>query len=659
MSEAQSLFGGNKIKDYERILTGAHRNPTPRLRTPAVVCHVGFWEPLSIKSEDEAEAIRNKRKSGIDAYLTSVWKTLKAKHTVLREFIPNLVGDDLLLLTSYLDENGARHAFNEAGSKHLSTGVQLVSFVFDWHGARATIRAEKRTEYVTLTLLIDLSPFMSPEKRDALANAKTGLGAVHRSLLRLEEITRIQSARASADYSEIYRSLYDDIWDRFYDEVLRPSQALEQDLGDIFADFRGLVLGKTEDGPVDAAFQHAFWRRDREDGQEEDGAPTQAPLPCASLLRQFWPLVSAKVGEVDFAKYEFTASCMLGGRALFVSALGAQPHSVARSQRFPLYYFVYSDTGSSWQLGRLIELMHNLGCERLASLVKFDQLRDVGYKLRGVEQEFQQARDLYLRRDSEIDTVGGDAEGRLNKLATDLSDHIRKIERRLRAINEVFGGDIEYRIERSQHYTRQFRDGLESLRIQRLEGYQPYDTFVERRLGPAFSYIDSLRTEYERMMKEKATLEQHRFAVQNRALMIATRNRNRDIGKLQNIADLALWGALIPYYLGAVFITHILGEDRPNAATATLQRASHHWLYIWVAAILVGSGWHLYRRLAAPRVSKLAWVFTSLWLCVAIAAAGSVYCEATSTRWPGLLTSLRSFVASPAVAPQAEPPRKR
>src|SRR5207237_9236604 len=73
-----------------------------------------------------------------------------------------------------------------------------------------------------------------------------------------------------------------------------------------------------------------------------------------------------------------------------------------------------------------------------------------------------------------------------------------KLNQITRGFLDATGTGLSYRIERSRYYVTQFDNNVKLLRIKRLEGDQPYDQFIRRRLGSEFDLIDRLGSRYER-----------------------------------------------------------------------------------------------------------------------------------------------------------------
>jgi len=111
------------------------------------------------------------------------------------------------------------------------------------------------------------------------------------------------------------------------------------------------------------------------------------------------------------------------------------------------------------------------------------------------------------------------------------------------------------------------------LRIGRLEGFVPYDEFVERKLGAAYALIDLISARFERIKADVTVLRQIETAQHNRVVQEITL-------ELQLSADVALFIFLLPYYAGSVWFERILRLEG-GAATSRLA-----WLALWLAFVL-------------------------------------------------------------------------
>jgi Protein of unknown function (DUF3422) len=121
---------------------------------------------------------------------------------------------------------------------------------------------------------------------------------------------------------------------------------------------------------------------------------------------------------------------------------------------------------------------------------------------------------------------------------------------------------ILYRIEQSRYYKAQFDKNVQALRIGRLEGYQRYDEFVERRLGAAFDFIDRLGRRYERATNTISTLDENYLTMESTLIETGIR-------KIQQWGEFALLAVLVPYYF-AHLLALIVQEQYMAPITVSL-----------------------------------------------------------------------------------------
>lgn len=66
----------------------------------------------------------------------------------------------------------------------------------------------------------------------------------------------------------------------------------------------------------------------------------------------------------------------------------------------------------------------------------------------------------------------------------------------------VADGGLSYRVERTRYYVNQINSLLQTLRIVRIEGFQPYDQFIRRRLYGTFDFIERIGVLYADLRSE-------------------------------------------------------------------------------------------------------------------------------------------------------------
>jgi uncharacterized membrane-anchored protein len=168
---------------------------------------------------------------------------------------------------------------------------------------------------------------------------------------------------------------------------------------------------------------------------------------------------------------------------------------------------------------------------RLASLKYLPSLRKVGAKLADFDQRVKSARDALdphkpsTPESADVTDLMGRAHNAFSNMTSGFNEETKTTS------------GILYRIERSRYYVEQFRQSLNVLRLLRIEGYQRYDQFVERRLGPVFDYIDRLGRRYERAANSLSALDQYYLSMQANSLLQRETDlleRENEIGERAN-----------------------------------------------------------------------------------------------------------------------------
>ena len=146
----------------------------------------------------------------------------------------------------------------------------------------------------------------------------------------------------------------------------------------------------------------------------------------------------------------------------------------------PVIYTIFVCNRSRWQIGRLVERMHNLGVCRVAALWNLDRITDAGNQLY----------DLRMKLDSQT------GDGGQQVSPADAAKEISAIQA------SVADGGLSYRVERASYYVKQINNLLPTLRIHRIEGFQPYDQFIRRRLYGTFDFIERMGVVYADLRSE-------------------------------------------------------------------------------------------------------------------------------------------------------------
>jgi hypothetical protein len=561
-------------RDYHQLNAGANRRQATNVRAPALTWHRAFWlrpphKDGVIQGEQDLENDRLRRKASIDAIILAVWAFLHKRSCdpasglkvpechprVRRSAQPNSQGDmdvHLLFGRAVTPEQSGDHlcfkSMDELRRREeeiLNSDNRVVSLKYSWQGLAMTIRTELHSEYFVLTVYVEF-----PDNKDEILSKE--LRERHNAIAEYFKT----SDRAAA--ASLNRFFFHGFWrSNFLSEFLTDrylgTKLDDEIFHDVFADFRGLVICD-ENWKV---------RIEKVGNSEELDWSTQIDKQCLQLF-------------TDNDKYECTANYLLDGRGAYFSTLAPQTPEAADRQLIPLEYVLYvhrkyqlpptydGHLGASggvnrWQLGRLVDRIHLLGTMRLASLKYLPALRRAGATLSHLASYVNVAREA-------IDPE--------NAAQTDASGAISKVHSTFGRITTDFDKATEtntgilYRIEQSRYYKEQFDKNMKALRIGRIEGYQRYDQFIERRLGPAFDFIDRLGRRYERATNNIATLDQNYLTMKIASIDSETNRIDSGIRKIQEWGEFVLLAALVPYYVNHLLVLII--EQKHEALLGTL-----------------------------------------------------------------------------------------
>ena len=591
------------IRDYQRLLSGAQNRPGSRVRHPLLSWHIALWtlpEPPGCGRPAGDDQKTPKRHAGtseaqLAAYVQHVADRVKAR--------------DKKALNTRFDPCLTHYEKDPAADGHPG----LVVLEFDWYFFRAVIRFEQHTEYFAISTLLDLS---SEEGRPIYCEK----GYPQELCELIDEIEKLESTfkvdtevRYNFDFrnnfEKISEAAFLTIWKQFHSEILQPEDGDVDSLGRVFADFRGIVLSDDIKKAVSRPRRRAsrfpismlrragravphdvfgvqlpFWRKEKTRRRAVSTPPAERAQYWKERYDLLWPLMTAKMGGIDLLNYEFTASMMGDGRALYLSALGAQPvPRKPEEERIPLCYGLYTHQLGGWATGRLIEQLHQQGTLRLASLVDLPALQNAAASLREAESEVREAyRSAVLHAEKsgpEQPPGRREDEEETDKRIALIKSHVTRIETELSQADTKVGGSVEQRIERARYYIKRFREGLPALQIEQFGDMQPYGVFVERRLGPTFGYIDMLWSRYDRIRRDLRALYQRLLAEETKNVTTAIRNCNTETEAIHKVADLALFAVLAPYYVGYI-LWYVFFPNRDHAPNGM-------WVTLWVAFFTV------------------------------------------------------------------------
>lgn len=542
------------------MVSGAHRKLATQISAPSLTQHLAFRIPDPYAGDRKAWV------GHAETFILALYDEL-CRRSVDED--PGLFSKTINLQTKngrlYLLENS--YPADPADPSHkvpaliteYPTRYQTVRFSFLWQSMPVHTSFELRDEYLTLSTTVDLSQWkmgivlgetldrepLTPDA--ALAAAIEQFGKITTERFRqvrkgmgLDERSRTEDRKSLED---AYHTIYHATWDRLHDDIF--SEPLKtvgtENIGRIFADFRSFVAARGRKefimlpgtaSAVRAAVTRPF--RPNED------------IQCVDTILPF-----LRVGEGDDPPrpIEHTFSRFLDSRCIYGTALGAQPPTL-QAEIKPLTYVVLSTHSDPWQLGRFVNDINTLGTLRLAALFDLDHLTQADARLADSQQTL---RGIGARLSNVMKE--DDRYAAIAAIASDLLDASQK----LNAAGRDIPGGLAARVNRSRDYRGEFQNLLPALDIAPIGGFQPYDQFVERRLGDTYDSIHRIGERFERLRDAVTALERRSVSTELLQLQGQITNQTGTIEKLQEGADFVFFLAPFPYYLSS-FVLHAFDE---------------------------------------------------------------------------------------------------
>jgi hypothetical protein len=407
----------------------------------------------------------------------------------------------------------------------------------------------------------------------------------------------------SGDDIEIARFLYFDIWEVFKKFISEGKSGFNygEQLGRCFADFRNLSLQCSErTGKIINPWKWQEELASQSHIVANSDAWIDCPLRKTIMGREFknddieWVdaihpiLLALEPDEVnltasDPVEYTFTKFCH--DRCVYGSGFGPQiePETGADQSTFkPLTYILLFGFDEHRQIGRLLHRLHTLGTLRQAALYDlrvfkndYDfRLDDIEEKLRKIQRNISilfyrvyshsdhkqdqlqkiQTVQVQQNNDPEIDEYEQNTE----EIETKIKELLREVHDELGQLEGVKGatewrGYIAQRAWRSRYYRDRFDILAAALNSSQIEGYQPYQVFIEHRLTRAYFIIRLVAEHYQQLRIKEVSLRKEWMSLKSES-------HQKEIADIQVVAESFFFLALVPYYVSHTIINATEGE---------------------------------------------------------------------------------------------------
>jgi Protein of unknown function (DUF3422) len=462
-----------------------HQRPAHGVNAPALFRHVGYriagdtGDPLRALDWAEAKAYRARYIEQLNEILMEIQDTCGAP--------------EVFLFGSNKDK-GAKDVSWVDPRKTLLTVLNPRSNdpTLDLSAWRFRLRVDVHTEYYYITLILDQKP--DGERSPLLGSAWQA--CLYEKQLGISKNSSVASTRTAGDVETIVKFFYEDVWNTVDRHLL---SLLEKLKGQRFTEFRSIALrclpSLFDDMKTEVAHPHFIV----EDKQR---------LEHARTALHKWVNANGDVIR-GILKYDLLrraidrdANCVLcevlDGGAVYGSSLGQNtpvpvddPKGAGGEPRelAPLRYFIVYNDLSNYQLGRLVRLTNVLGELRMAAVFDLTQLSNASVRIQTLGNKITAMTGRAAEKQS--------AEKQIAK--TTLSEaQLKAIQKELYEIGSSnIPGGLAFRAARSRYYAAAFKSRLRGMRVQRIEGWEPYDSFVRRKIYQVFSFVSEVGVRFE------------------------------------------------------------------------------------------------------------------------------------------------------------------
>lgn len=510
---------------YRSSLKEAHRRPATPIGAPGLVWHMAIWpKPESTWPLDGCSRYPVQTPLLIqNRYNWRRWNWFKAADKFVQCFIKNAADSPEV---SHVESANFRDAtdriisesdfktFEEIDFPHFAknpSGYELKSppspgsymRMFRWRGHLTKIKLECYTEYITITFFIDLSK--KPDSEVSVENLEKDLTGQNFKLLQTlldEENSIINDKQKLQELKNLTSYLSDGVWNDFSDIFLKDCgiflqkkmanyyspHAFGLELGsEVFADARGVIILAGREGEIHR-------NRIKKAAKDGDLVASFSQEEQHLALSRLGPFIRQWSGGEAIARMlEFTCSTMFDDRAVVVTSMGNQfPYGISQTIAKQELEEVHERLGyiillnglnanlgcvNRWQVGRLVHRINSIGTLRLFALRDLEKIRKASLELM-ITGRYLDA--ISVRNISDTETA--------RKTREDLNE----VFKRLAKLSATVPYGLAYRIVHSHHAVSTLKTIMKDLRVQRIQGWQPYNEFLRRRLFSVFDSIEDM-----------------------------------------------------------------------------------------------------------------------------------------------------------------------
>jgi len=622
---------------YSSLLKEAHKSQIPSFGAPTLVWHVALWHTYSqdpsnidLKNSESTERFSKLQKNlvdrqntfsnNLDKFLLSL--QVKGRTSSARALFglrpqPNCPATSLPRTFSGYDHQSVAFTLwwhdRDNGNAVHRPGIPPLT-----EALRIRVQAEAHIDHISLSFFMDAGAAydhkpgyfsgqpgntLPGERRRRIFDAVNAVrecgearfnkpSSTETPLLPEPDVT----SQEAADLKNAADLLYSDLWGEFCTDYGFNLSTITDGAGEIFADFRGLVMTTTglgcEGTPPETATRglKPFAKFDL----KHQPAPSSYQREANATVKAYWPFIRRITPFADYREY--IATGVLNWRAIYVTALGAGSHDAegdeSQNRRIDVpearlqedaedfdvstnkpirYLFLTKCEPHKRQIGRIVARINALGTARLFALKDLDVIKEASdhIRLRGLhldhvtsewslshqtlENAFRyralqrgnvpklpvlskEALEFYERYDlkniSKIEKLEDKKEEIFAIMATEIEHDLIEISAALNKIGLRAAGGLPYTINRSKYYREEFETLIKTLEAGNIESWVSYNQFYERGVKPSFDFI---KMTGDRLNSLRNRLQVVTQSIQTSAVFVQTSATRRNTSLLKEI----------------------------------------------------------------------------------------------------------------------------
>lgn len=445
----------DRYRSYKLIHGAAHKRGAPAIGSPSLT------RQLTLTCEHESYAAENDPKDPEHHTRTKKhYNFLKWQERNLKKAFWQLA-EDLRIPEAEIAQSNTLY-------QHFMVDGLLVKTLLELY-----------KDHLKFLIIVELEPPEDTENyqhldlsSDGASDAPPTTGLRSKLVQCFNAITEIDvTDEALLDVRQFVRN---DFWTQL-DEILCIDDIEGLSDSKFLLDLRGCILAADD---ITAPSVHEPSQSDATTVPQVNGQSTH------DLTKILWRFSS--LGK-NYEHREFVCCSLFRGTCMYMSSIGSHiaPGTKSKLDEDATFFTATAPRGSRWQVGRLLYRVNEVASFRLMALKNMVEILTAGTTMSRL--------GILIERLSDVDFEDDETKKKLKKL--------QNYKAQIDGLGITNSAELGYKIERSRYFVRRFDQAVGTIDVGRVEGWQPYSDFVERRLRPTFEKISDISVRFDTLLR--------------------------------------------------------------------------------------------------------------------------------------------------------------